>query len=75
MEARGPVKDYISVLLLHTNYFKISSLKQHRFIISRFLWVWSQVLQGWLLCSGSYKAEIKASTSGNSWEDSPSKLI
>lgn len=25
MEARGPVKDYVSVLLLHTNYFKISS--------------------------------------------------
>lgn len=40
-----------------TKYRKLSNLKQHSFIISS----WFCKSEGWVLCPGSYKTEIKVS--------------
>lgn len=54
-----------SVIVLYcyiTNYFKLSDLKQHVFLISQFLWARSLVKIQWVLCLKLHKAAIKVST-------------
>lgn len=61
-------------------YAKLSSLKQHTFVDSEFLWVRDPGVVGWVLCIGLHMAvsEVLAQTGVSSkgliGEDSPSKL-
>lgn len=55
---------YLFLIILITNYYKFSGLKQHRRTMLQ-LGGWIKSLSGldWFLCSGSYKVKIKESSS------------
>lgn len=63
METGRPVRDWLVFYCCTENYHRISTLKQHKFTISQFPWVWSQRWHVWALCSGSHglKSRHKAS--------------